>query len=206
MTATWPGSMMGGDEYVWDVNGNRYVRTPTGYRRDGETVVVQEPIAVYDVASPYATWVPGPTYTYTTTAGTTSYDNRWVPVSDHQSYSDWVRRQQEYEAEYRRRIEEQRENQKQAWAKATELLTAWMTPAQRKTYKNGQYFMVKSSTGRKWRINCNSTTGNCYLMDEGAYYCASVPGVPPADTFLTQALTIMTDERKFMRIANRYTS
>lgn len=190
----------------------------------GDYIYRTEPIMVMNASSAYPTYVPGRTYV---TDGRGNYTQDWVPVPQYitygsggtiandQRYSEYMaarQREDEYHERvqrmYHERVQRMYREQAEAKAKAEQLLLDWMTPAQRKMWAKNGYFHVRGNKRNKYQICGNSITGNVYQLNKWdtrvACFCASVPGVPAADTWLAQALMLKADEDKFRRIANRY--
>jgi hypothetical protein len=126
------------------------------------------------------------------------------PANDYMAQRQ--RAEQEY-YDYMAQLERRSRAASEAAARADKLLLNWMKPSQRKSWEANGYFCVRSSKRRKWQILRGRTVGNVFLLSPRGHrlacYCAAVPGVPNADTYLTQALTLIADEDAFVRIANR---
>lgn len=113
-------------------------------------------------------------------------------------------------AEQARLAETARPEREAARVRAEELLAAVLSEEQMAEYRTRRSFTLVSSKGRRWRIRAAGQSGNVDLLpDEGeereATYCAHPPGgLPDADAHLAQALTLITDEDAFLRVANRH--
>ena len=100
----------------------------------------------------------------------------------------------------------------QARDRALELLGFVLSDDQMRTYREHGWFEIRSSKGRRWRIRDRGQSGNVDLMPEigderVATYCAHPPAdagrlLPAADAHLAQALTLVSDEDAFLRVAN----
>lgn len=102
------------------------------------------------------------------------------------------------------------EQAKAANEKARVLLMRHLTKEQQETHRKHGYFDVQGQstpyTGRHFRIYTASATMNVYLMDGDRKiecYCAAPENVPRCDALLAQKVMIETNEREFMRKANK---
>jgi hypothetical protein len=109
------------------------------------------------------------------------------------------------------RLEEQ-ERQLLAAARlelAAQRLVAWMSGEQRKTYEEYQWFSLTASDGTPWRIVADgSQSGNVLELDGNGEvvrsYCAHPRASLAPETYLAQALAIITDVARFKMVANVY--
>jgi len=90
--------------------------------------------------------------------------------------------------------------------RAEALLKAFLTPEQRKQLAEMSAFLVKSETGKTYKIS-KKKSRNVTLLGQGGQpilgYCA-VADVPLADQMLTQKLMLETNEAEFCRLANSF--
>ena len=118
------------------------------------------------------------------------------------------REQMRLEDERRRQDEARRaEERRQADARADGLLLACLTPAERKTMEKMAALVVRSQTGRTFRLR-RSRSRNVDEMDADgnviARFCIHPQDhMPHGDLLLAQKLMLETDEAEFLRIANR---
>lgn len=89
-------------------------------------------------------------------------------------------------------------------------LVDFLTPEQKRTFKEHNYFDVVASSGRTYRIRTNSYTGNVVRLNAAGgvanSYCAHtfaphLSRLDLEDCWLTQMLTIRTDVARFLRVA-----
>jgi len=75
-----------------------------------------------------------------------------------------------------------------------------LTPDQRESLENRNWFDVTGSEGGSYRIYCTSCTSN---VVKGSWsYCAGPAGdLPPSDFWLAQKLLIESDEKQFLAVA-----
>lgn len=110
--------------------------------------------------------------------------------------------------EYQQRLAVVAKLQVEALQRATELLVATLSPQQAAEFKSTQAFTVHSKTGdRIYRVTYG-TAGNVYeLSKEGrkvAKYCIHPSeDVPVPDVMLAQKLMLETDEKQFLKVANK---
>jgi len=86
--------------------------------------------------------------------------------------------------------------------RADRALERMLSPQQRSTWYARNYFDVAAASGvvyRVWR------RGAVYRLSDMTYWCVQPqqPRMPLADSALSKALMIATDEQKFLRVANR---
>jgi roadblock/LC7 domain-containing protein len=89
--------------------------------------------------------------------------------------------------------------------KAKRLLYSMLTDYQKRMYRKHKYFHVVSETGKKYRLK-HGDTMNVYLIEDGKpvkKYCIHPTNVPVEDTLLAQKLMLETDEKAFLKIANK---
>jgi hypothetical protein len=199
----------------------------------GATINVAEPVVVTpggdgtgicitDVAGTYRyafTAAPGWGWAVTTAEGSAELTGRVeVPAGSAIHYGVSPEEAAETRRGEERRIEElrrAREERERAWKLRTELaearLLAWMDDQQRADYARMRRFCVTASDGSRWQIVADgSQTGNVLLMnacgEPVCSYCAHPYGVPQAETYLAQALALITDVAKFRAVANIYST
>jgi hypothetical protein len=103
---------------------------------------------------------------------------------------------------------EREAKRKAASLRAESLLFTILTPAQVRQYTDDACFDVEVN-GRIYRLACNSRSGNVILLEKGKpkfKYCAhphDAHDVPIPDVLLSQLLMLRSDEKEFLRIANR---
>jgi hypothetical protein len=108
---------------------------------------------------------------------------------------------------HRLAYEERQKQQRDAIVRSRELLLAHLTPAQRKTFEENDWFVVKGGkTGRHYRIGTKSYAGNIVILGkddkmEGSI-CCHADHLPLYDHHLAQKLALMYDEERFLRIGN----
>lgn len=107
----------------------------------------------------------------------------------------------EREQDLRERLEREA-----AKTKATRLLVANLGPTQRRTFKRERYFVVRSRSGKRYRVNYGAAQNIKLLDNKGTVlktYCIHPREIVPVeDTMLAQKLMIQHDEEAFLRIAN----
>jgi hypothetical protein len=114
------------------------------------------------------------------------------------------------QARLAREAEEERQRAAEARRELAERrLLAWMSDEQRKTYEEYQWFSLTASDGSPWRIVADgSQSGNVLELDGNGQvvrsYCAHPRGCLPAETYLAQALSMVTDVARFKMVANVY--
>lgn len=89
--------------------------------------------------------------------------------------------------------------------KAKRLLYSMLTDYQKRMYRKHRYFHVISQTGKKYRLK-HGDTMNVYLIEGDKpvkKYCIHPTNVPVEDTLLAQKLLLETDEKAFLKIANK---
>lgn len=112
------------------------------------------------------------------------------------------------QAENTGRYQESERKRKEAEARADKLLIENLTLQQRLDFEKTKSFMVKATSGKRYRIRCGRM-GNVDMINAKGFIehrlCAH-PGVdvPNGDTMLAQKLMLEVDERAFLRIANRH--
>lgn len=95
--------------------------------------------------------------------------------------------------------------------RATELLLSLLTDEQRQSYRqHGWFIVVGGSTGRRYRIRCNSYQGNVDLLaanDNNRIeyrFCGHCRDrIPLGDHLLAQKIMLEIDETAFIGLANR---
>jgi len=101
--------------------------------------------------------------------------------------------------------EDAKKRQAAAEDRARQLLLSCLTPEQRHTWEEEQYFDVRGPNGEHFRIE-EANHSNVYLLDENgeqqARFCGLVYGVPKSDSFLAQKLTLETQPEVFLAVAN----
>jgi hypothetical protein len=106
------------------------------------------------------------------------------------------------------RAEEWQRKARAAHERALELLSLVLTTDQLRSYNEHGWFEVISNKNNRWRIHRDSVAGNVTLMardsnERLASFCAHPPSpCPVPDAHLAQALTLLTDEEAFLRVAN----
>lgn len=100
-----------------------------------------------------------------------------------------------------------RNRQRTAGLRAKALLKAHLDDDQRATFRERQSFVVRAESGKRYEVGYGSV-GNIHEIDEAGKrihkYCIHPSGVPTEDTMLAQKLLLETDEREFLRVANRH--
>lgn len=95
--------------------------------------------------------------------------------------------------------------------RANDLLVSMLTDEQRQSYEqHGWFIVVGGSTGRRYRIRCNSYQGNVDLLaanDNNRIeyrYCGHCRDrIPLGDHLLAQKVMLEIDETAFIALANR---
>jgi hypothetical protein len=161
---------------------------------------------VYDANSNVA--IPsGGSLTVTTPQG--SYWNEQAQETGDQRAAR-EEREQQVQADWQRRYEEQERERQAVRDRALELLRSLLTDGQWASYQEKGWFEVRGKSGRRWRVRNRGQSGNIDLMPEigeerDATYCAHPPGdLPDADAHAAQMLALVTDDEAFLRVANRY--
>lgn len=117
------------------------------------------------------------------------------------------RRSEQRVAESQRSIAEDRARRAEADRRAQELLDRHLTEEQRQSIQRHRHFHLHTPEGRRYRVDVDQQARNVHLVDESGRvretYCAHPAGVPTADAVLAQKLMLETNEREFLRIANR---
>jgi hypothetical protein len=117
---------------------------------------------------------------------------------------------QQAQARLAREAEEERRRAAAARQElAGQRLVAWMNEEQRRSYEDGRSFVITASDGSPWRIVADgSQSGNVLELDGNGEvvrsYCAHPRASMAAETYLAQALSIMTDVARFKMVANVY--
>jgi hypothetical protein len=110
--------------------------------------------------------------------------------------------------EARERRETTRETTRAAATRALSLFRSSLTPEQLADFDEHSYFYVRGSAGRRYRIRCDGYTGNVDLVDERGntiiQMCAHPVGLPDADAWISQKLTLEVQEESFLTIANAW--
>jgi hypothetical protein len=126
----------------------------------------------------------------------------------HEREEDRVRRLAEEQAT-RERIQQEavaarfvREAAKQ---KANELLLAHLTPEQRRTFEENEWFVVEGGkTKQKYKINIHSYAGNIEVVGMNQRLCCHADSrIPQGDQLLAQKVMLELAEDDFLRLANR---
>lgn len=111
------------------------------------------------------------------------------------------------QAEQRVKIAQEKEELKQAGARALTLLLSQLDPSQQATYQEHGYFDLTSEEGHLYRLY-KGISGNVKRLDgitlnEVTSYCAHPVGLMPAnDVVLAQKLMLECNEHEFLRVAN----
>lgn len=94
-----------------------------------------------------------------------------------------------------------------AEAIARKLLLQHLTPRQRRQLAKHNWLEVSGpKTGHVYRIHAHKFLGNIWDIPNSCKYCLYAKGdhsLPISDHVLAQKLLIETDERRFLRLANR---
>jgi hypothetical protein len=93
-----------------------------------------------------------------------------------------------------------------AEARARKLLIEHLNPLQRQQLKDyGWFEVIGGTTGRTYRIWAHRYIANIHAPKEGWKFCACCAdlSLPTSDHVLAQKIMIESDERRFLRIANR---
>lgn len=174
---------------------------------------------------------PNDTFSYWCTNGTattttsTSSASTTVWVAWNEVYEDYrvlnaqpayvasaeeIRASQRREEELREREKEARRKQKEAEDRAEKLLLENLDLKQRLDYRERHYFVVKGSSGRRYRIR-RGRSGNIDVIDKKGrveHRLCAHPNewLPDPDTNLAQKLMLENDEEGFFKVANRHPS
>jgi hypothetical protein len=89
--------------------------------------------------------------------------------------------------------------------KAHELLLAHLSPEQRHTLEENEWFIVEGGkTKQKYKINGKSYAGNIEVVGQGQKLCCHADRhIPHGDQLLAQKVMLELAEDDFLRIANR---
>jgi len=92
--------------------------------------------------------------------------------------------------------------------RAEALLLAHLSAEQRRQYESARCFRVVAASGTEYWIFYGRTSNivaNLLCAGEAVQYCIQPanPALPIEDVLLAQKLLIESDERQFLRIANR---
>lgn len=122
---------------------------------------------------------------------------------------DEAARQQEQARQAREAEQARQEAIRKRAELAEQRLVAWMSDGQRQSYEQYRWFSITASDGSPWRIIADgSQSGNVLELDGNGQamrsYCAHPRGSPAFETYLAQALAIMTDVARFKLVANVY--
>jgi hypothetical protein len=162
-----------------------------------------------------ACWV---TWTNSTTASTTLVWNGWNSTAWNSTAflttqappppptPEEIAAQEEYRQRAREAAKREAEERAAAIAKAQALLEGMLTPEQIAQLAAHHWFEVISQHGHRYRINQGQRRNVQRLKKDGAHeawFCIHPDDVPDEDAMLAQKLLLETDERAFLRIANR---
>jgi hypothetical protein len=115
--------------------------------------------------------------------------------------------------ELARQAQEAESARQEAYDQRSELADArlleWLSEEQRRTYGEYRWFSLTASDGSPWRIIADgSYSGNVLQLDRNGQpvcsYCAHPRSCPPSETYLAQALAIVSDVARFKTVANLY--
>jgi hypothetical protein len=107
----------------------------------------------------------------------------------------------------RKRRAERKKKEAEAHARAEDLLKQMLSAAQKKEYETAREFTVVTESGKRYKIR-HGWAGNVDEIDESgkaaARYCIHPTiGCPHPDNMLAQKLMLETDEKAFLKIANK---
>ena len=98
--------------------------------------------------------------------------------------------------------------------RADELFRSLLSPRQRRQMDRRGRVTVRGSHGHRWRIDLGATTGNVYWVVFGipfgrlcaapARFTGRTGNLPLRDLHVGQLLALISDERKFVRVAHVY--
>lgn len=103
--------------------------------------------------------------------------------------------------------------------RARALLMSLLSPENRERFEQGRHILIRGSDGARWRIECNTYTGNVVRFDEDGFarrYCGhpimhvgyADDGygyqLPTLDAIIGQMLLLETNAERFLEIANPY--
>jgi hypothetical protein len=119
------------------------------------------------------------------------------------------RQAEELQLQWHREHAAHEEQRKAAYAKSRELLLAHLTPAQRRTFEENQWFVVQGGKSKKtYRIRTTGYTGNIEEMrgDRATYrLCGHLSGAYALhDHHVAQKISLEYDEEAFVRLCNRH--
>jgi hypothetical protein len=104
-----------------------------------------------------------------------------------------------------------RSSSRQVELKARELLLEQLTPEQRASFEQHDWFLVRGQSGRRYRIRDDGhVVANIDVLapDQQVLHrlCGHLadPVVPLADHLLAQKLMLEADEEAFLRLANQH--
>lgn len=172
----------------------------TGWCTTGTNTISTTQTVCTSTTVVWYTWCDGATNTYTSP--------QLAQVNDRQAREDYARHMAARNAEATERYAESERKRKEAEARADKLLVENLTLQQRLDFEKTKSFMVKATSGKRYRIRCGRM-GNVDMINAKGFIehrlCAH-PGVdvPNGDTMLAQKLMLEVDEPAFLRIANRH--
>lgn len=112
------------------------------------------------------------------------------------------------QAEYVRLEAERRQRMEAVRTKSRELLLSHLTAAQRKTFEDNKWFIIKGGRTRQtYRIRDAGHAGNIDVMQGSKVShrlcCHCDHSIPVYDNMLAQKITLEYDESTFLQLANR---
>jgi hypothetical protein len=106
----------------------------------------------------------------------------------------------------REQVARAQQEEKEANERAAELLLAYLTDDQKRTWRENNVIDLVSQRKKRYRVKRGVSHNVIELNDKGkevATYCAHPDGVPVDDVVLTQVLALKYAEDHFLKVANK---